>query len=79
MDDIPFLTVWVPATEAARRIGISRQRINRLIQLGEFDTVHRLEGSRQYVIRKDEIERYALQRVNRTQLNTQEEIQDVTL
>lgn len=65
MNEVPFLTVWVPATEAARRIGLSRQRMNRLIQMGEFSTVHRLEGSGQYVIRRDEVDRYNEKRVTR--------------
>lgn len=54
----PRLPGWLTPTEASDLLGVSRQTINKMIQAGEFASLHKIgPASRpQYVISADEVE-----------------------
>lgn len=55
--EIPTLRDWMTATSAAKALGITRQRVNRMILTGGFDSVCKLEDSRLYLVARHEVER----------------------
>lgn len=61
-DRAPRLREWMTATEAAARLGVSRQSVNRMINLGEFETLHALGERPMFVIKAAEVEEKARER-----------------
>ena len=54
--EIPTLRDWMTATSAAKRLGITRQRVNKMILKDGFKSVHKLEDSRLYLVSRSEVE-----------------------
>lgn len=55
LNDVPILEDWINVTEAAERLGISRQYAFRQIQSGKWKSVHRLGSKKFYVVRESEV------------------------
>lgn len=53
--DIPTLRDWMTATEVSKELGITRQRVNKMILSRNFNTVHTI-GDRLYVVARSEVE-----------------------
>jgi hypothetical protein len=54
--DIPSLSGWVNITEAAERLGITRQHSYKLASQGGFKTLHRVGNQPAFVISTKEID-----------------------
>lgn len=52
----PRLREWMTCTEAADRLGISRQSVNRMVNMGEFETLHALGERPIFVVKTEEVE-----------------------
>ncbi|MDO9495002.1 MAG: helix-turn-helix domain-containing protein [Nocardioides sp.] len=57
--DAPRLAEWMTPSEAADSLGVSRQTVNSMIQIGEFATLHKIgpESRPQYLIERREVEK----------------------
>lgn len=67
-DGIPVLRNWVTATQVAEELGVTRQRVNKMITNGDFKSVHILEGSKMYVVQRVEVEKLKLARAGGTEV-----------
>lgn len=61
----PRLREWMTCTEAADRLGISRQAVNRMVNLGEFETLHALGERPIFVVKAVEVEEVRRRRAAR--------------
>lgn len=55
--EAPALEGWVTASEVAGELGVSRQTANKMINRGDFATLHTLGKRSMYVVREEEVER----------------------
>lgn len=56
-ENAPELKGWVTASQAAELLGISRQSVNRMINRGEFTTLHALGERPVYLISRTEVQK----------------------
>lgn len=56
MEDLPELEGWLTLPEAAKLLGLTRQRVYQMVQVGTLKSVMKLGDKPTYIIRKAEIE-----------------------
>lgn len=69
--DIPILPGWVPLTEAAVRLGVTRQHSYKRAQNNGFKSLHRLAGSTITVVSTEELDEIIERRGNRPQKSSE--------
>lgn len=57
IEDVPVLEGWVNLTEAAEKLGVTRQHAYKLAKNGGFSTLHQLGTKPAYVVNTTEIEK----------------------
>lgn len=64
-EEAPDLTEWITCTQAADILGITRQSVNRMVNAGEFKTLHRLGERPIFVLKKGEVDKMSTTRTFR--------------
>lgn len=57
MSDVPFLEGWTTLTEAAERLGVSKQAVHKMASEGKITTLRRIGRKPLYVMRDAELTR----------------------
>jgi hypothetical protein len=53
----PTVKTWMTATDAASELGVSRQYFNKMVQRGDFESLHKLGAKPIYVVQRCEVDR----------------------
>lgn len=72
-EEAPQLSQWVTASDVAAELGTSRQVVNKMIQRGDFKSLHLLGKRPIYVVKRSELEKVKEARMGRHQPQQDEE------